>query len=223
MSSKVENFEGRGRGFLVRVAKELDRETQPEHNVTVQCQDSGTPPLRAEDYFLIRLTDENDNNPRFERQVYRANISENNRMGEFVLRVLARDDDTGLNARLTYYISMEERGSMFKINHDTGQITANAVFDRETLSQETFTVRAVDEGMSPRTGSASVVVTILDRNDNRPYFKSSTEFEVPEKLESGIRVGQLQAGDDDEGNNARIQIMLLDLQEVSPCRLLRRL
>ncbi|KAL8593351.1 hypothetical protein ACOMHN_063984 [Nucella lapillus] len=216
---KVETFEGQGRGFLVRVAKELDRESQQVHNVTIQCQDRGTPPLYASDSFLIRLTDENDNNPRFERQIYRANISENNKMGEFVLRVLARDSDVGLNSRLTYYISMEERDSTFVINHDTGEITAAEVFDRETLSQVTFTVRAVDEGRSPRTGSASVVVSILDKNDNKPYFKSSMEFEVPEKLDSGIRVGQLQAEDDDEGINAQVQFMeltadLASLQQV---------
>ncbi|XP_076446329.1 protocadherin-11 X-linked-like [Babylonia areolata] len=206
---KVASFEGRGRGFLVRVSKELDRESQQEHNVTIQCQDAGTPPLKTADFFMIRLTDENDNNPRFERQIYHANISENNKMGEFVLRVIARDSDVGLNSRLTYYISMEEQDSMFLINHDTGDITAAVSFDRETVSQMTFVVRAVDEGVVPRTGSASVVVTILDKNDNKPYFKSSMEFEVPEKLESGTRVGQLQAGDDDEGVNARIQFMEL--------------
>ena len=206
---RVDPFEGRGRGFLVRVSKELDRETQQDHNVTIQCQDSGIPPMKAADFFMIRLTDENDNNPRFERPIYRANISENNQMGEFVLRVMAQDDDVGPNARVNYYISMEEQNSMFLINHDTGVITAAAVFDREALSQFTFTVRAVDEGMAPRTGSASVVVTILDRNDNKPYFVSSLEFEVPEKLGSGTRVGQLQAKDEDEGRNARIQFMQL--------------
>ena len=208
-SFKVENFEGRGRGFLVRVAKELDRESQQEHNVTIRCQDAGTPPLQASDFFMIRLLDENDNNPRFERQIYRANITENNKMGTYVLRVLARDSDVGHNARLSYYISMEEQDSTFLINHDTGAISAAAVFDRETVSQVTFMVRAVDEGTPPRTGSASVVVNIVDKNDNKPYFKSSLEFEVPEKLESGTKVGQLQAADDDEGINARIQFMEL--------------
>ncbi|KAL8581264.1 hypothetical protein ACOMHN_028291 [Nucella lapillus] len=212
---KVASFEGRGRGFLVRVAKELDRETQQEHNVTIQCQDAGTPPMKAADFFMIRLTDENDNNPRFSRQIYHANISENNKMGEFVLRVVARDSDVGLNSRLTYYISMEEQDSMFLINHDTGDITAAVPFDRETVSQMTFVVRAVDEGVVPRTGSASVVVSILDKNDNKPYFKSSMEFEVPEKLDSGARVGQLQAGDDDEGKNARIQFMELTMDPSS--------
>nr|KAG5694449.1 hypothetical protein BaRGS_008688 [Batillaria attramentaria] len=206
-SFKVEQFEGRG--YLVRVAKALDRERHQEHNVTIQCEDAGTPPLPASASILIRLTDENDNNPRFERQIYRANITEGNRMGEFVLRVTARDADYGINAAMVYLISLEEQDSMFTINHDTGEITAAAVFDRETVSQVTFMVKAVDEGESPRTGSASVVVDILDKNDNAPYFTSNLEFEIPEKLPSGERVGQLRADDDDDGVNARIQFMEL--------------
>ncbi|XP_025084769.1 LOW QUALITY PROTEIN: protocadherin alpha-6-like [Pomacea canaliculata] len=206
-SFRVERFEGRG--YLVRVAKALDREAKQEHNVTVECQDSGSPPLPATSSFQIRLLDENDNNPRFEKQIYRGNLTEDNKIGEFVLRVTARDMDHGINAMLIYSISLEEQDSMFQIHHETGEITAAAVFDRETLSQVQFMVKAVDEGVPPRTGSASVIIDIVDKNDNAPYFKSSLEFEIPEKLEGGTKVGQLEAGDDDEGRNAEVQFMEL--------------
>jgi hypothetical protein len=43
----------------------------------------------------------------FTQTVYRANLTENNKMGDFVLRVLARDKDTGDNARVLYNISLE--------------------------------------------------------------------------------------------------------------------
>lgn len=204
---KVDRFGSSG--YLVRVAKALDRESLQEHNVTIECQDNGNPKLSTSASLLIRLIDENDNNPRFERQIYRGNITENNKIGDSVLRVLARDSDYGINGMIVYLISLEEQDSMFQINHDTGEITAAAVFDRETVSQVTFTVKAVDEGSSPRTGTASVIIDIIDKNDNAPYFKSSLEFEVPEKLPSSTKVGSLQAGDDDDGKNAEVQFMEL--------------
>jgi hypothetical protein len=77
-----------------------------------------------------------------------------------------------------------------------------------------FTVTAVDMGRHPRTGSASVVVNIVDVNDNRPYFRSELEFEVPEKLQTGQRVGQLRAADEDEGLNAQVMFTISEYSKV---------
>ena len=205
----VDSFEGRGGGFLLKVTGQLDREVKHEHNVTIQCTDAGSPALSTNDSLMVRLLDENDNNPRFERQIYCTNFTENNRMGELVVRVFASDLDLGFNSRISYHISIDDKDSMFFIDHGNGEISATSVFDRETISQITFAVHAVDEGSPSRTGSATVVVNISDQNDNTPYFTSSLDFEVPEKHDSSTLVGRLSAHDNDEGLNGHVQFMQL--------------
>ncbi|CAL1547411.1 unnamed protein product, partial [Lymnaea stagnalis] len=203
---KVRRFDGSS--YLVDVKEKLDRERQDEHNVTIVCEDRGSPRLAAYGWFIIKLTDVNDNDPVFRTQIYRANLTENNKKGAHVLYVTATDADTGDNAKLHYSISLESAKSSFVIDNLTGEITAGQEFDRETVSQVSFMVMAMDGGK--RTGNASVVVDITDQNDNSPYFTSSLEYQVAEKLPASTEVDTLQADDRDDGQNAEITFLIPD-------------
>ena len=211
---KVRRFQGSG-GFVVEIYKMLDRELSENINVTIECEDRGTPKLSARDWFIIKLLDANDNDPVFERQMYRGNITEKNRRGDRVLVVKAFDKDIGENASLRYSISMESStDSSFMINSVTGEITAGEEFDRETLSQFSFMVKAVDGGK--RAGVCSVIIDILDRNDNAPFFISSLEGQISEKLPASSEVDKLRAEDRDEGINAEVSFALSEAAYNSP-------
>ncbi|XP_059157764.1 protocadherin-9-like [Physella acuta] len=188
-----------GVGYLVLLNEKLDRERNEQVNVTIICEDRGTPKLSARGWFIIKLIDDNDNNPVFELNIYRANLTENNRRGQHVLFVKAHDADVGVNAEVRYNLSM---GAAFNIDEITGAITAGVEFDRETISQMSFMVTARDGG--GRVGNASVIVDIGDVNDNVPYFTSSLEFEIAEKLPASTMVDTLFANDRDEGRNAEV-------------------
>lgn len=208
VSSKfnVRRFEGSG--FLVELAQQLDREAEEEINVTIVCEDRGTPKMAAHGWFLIKLLDANDNHPVFTMQIYRANLTENNRKGDPVLTVRAYDRDLGDNARIRYSFSVDGEEPAFVIDSITGEITAGQEFDRETVSQVSFVVMAEDGGK--KVGKTSVIVDIIDQNDNSPYFISSMEFQVAEKLEAGSKVDTLEAKDRDEGQNAEVIFIMTD-------------
>lgn len=193
-------------GYLVVLAKELDREAAEEVNVTIVCEDRGTPKLLAYGWFLIKLIDANDNSPVFVRQIYRGNLTENNRKGDRVLTVKAYDKDIGDNAKVRYFFSLDGDEPSFLIDSQTGEITAGQEFDRETVSQVSFVVMAEDGGK--RLGQTSVIVDILDENDNPPYFTSSLEFQVAEELEAGSKVDALEAMDRDDGLNADVEFSM---------------
>ncbi|KAH9523109.1 Protocadherin-11 X-linked [Bulinus truncatus] len=192
--------------YLVDIKEPLDREKVDEHNVTIICEDRGSPRLAAYGWFIIKLLDVNDNDPVFGSQIYRANLTERNKVGVNVLYVKADDADFGDNARVRYSISMEASKSSFVIDAVTGQITAGQEFDRETISQVSFMVMATDGGK--RTGNASVVVDIIDVNDEKPYFISPLVFQIAENLPAGTKVDTLQARDNDYGQNAEVFFMI---------------
>ena len=210
---KVRRFQGSG-GFVVEIYKMLDRELSENINVTIECEDRGSPKLSARDWFIIKLLDANDNDPIFEKQMYRGNLTERNKRGDYVLTVKALDRDLGENASLRYSISMESTESSFMINSATGDITAGEEFDRETLSQFSFIVKAVDGGK--RMGACSVIIDILDKNDNAPFFISSLEGQIAEKLPASSEVDTLRAEDKDEGINAEVSFALSDAAYNSP-------
>ncbi|XP_030919062.1 protocadherin-10 [Geospiza fortis] len=84
----------------------LDRE-QPggdAYTLTVVARDRGEPPLSTSKSIQVRVSDVNDNAPRFSQPVYQVYVSENNVPGAYIYAVSATDRDQGANARLAYSI-----------------------------------------------------------------------------------------------------------------------
>ncbi|XP_033743279.1 protocadherin-7-like [Pecten maximus] len=198
-----------GKGFIVMTNNRLDREIVERFYVTVRCEDKGSPPLSSVVNFTVNVTDENDSIPRFSKGVYSATLIENASEGGVVTQVTASDEDIGRNAQINYYLH-DDSVSKFAINSHTGVVTANMKFDREVNPRITFRVLAVDGGNPQQTGTATVVLTITDINDNAPSFnRSGIEMMIRENGDALTKVGELNAVDFDEGNNGRVVYSLL--------------
>lgn len=63
---------------------------------------AGSPPLTGTGTVKIIIQDVNDHSPEFDRQFYRATISENAPIGSWVLTPIAVDKDSGPNAKIRY-------------------------------------------------------------------------------------------------------------------------
>ncbi|VEL07784.1 unnamed protein product [Protopolystoma xenopodis] len=90
-------------GLLKLVTRQtLDRETRAAYQVSVECWDSGEPALSSRAGLTVRLEDENDSPPVFERAVFYGHLAEGWPAGTPILRVAATDADLGSHARLRY-------------------------------------------------------------------------------------------------------------------------
>lgn len=197
-----------GKGYIVRVNRTLDRETREIQNISIVCRDHGAPVLSSSLHFLVRIMDENDNPPVFNQDTYFAFVEENSKIGEMIKQVRATDIDLGRNAVVFYYLSNDAEGN-FAINSKSGVITTYTHFDREVRNHYEFTVLAVDTGNPPMTGSATVVLTVTDTNDNYPTFDGAAfQFFVQENLAADSYVGTLSAHDDDEGINQEVSFSI---------------
>lgn len=197
-----------GKGYVVLIKLDLDRESKAVHNVTVTCQDQGTPVLMSASHFLVRVEDENDHSPQFKQAMYFSAINENNAVGDYIVQVLAVDDDVGINAAIRYQLHSDSH-NMFAINPETGVITANQRFDRETNLFYKFTVIAMDGGSPPQSSTASVLLNISDINDNPPVFEvAEFQFFVMENSDPNTNIGSVSATDKDEGKNGDLVFTL---------------
>lgn len=87
----------------LRTLKELDSETRLKHDLSVMARDHGIPPRSSLMTLTIAVTDVNDNAPKFLKPKYEKKVKEDVEIGSAILRVRARDDDTGSNNKAVVY------------------------------------------------------------------------------------------------------------------------
>lgn len=81
--------------------------------------------------------------------------------------------------------------------------------DRETIAKHKMTIIATDNGIPPLSATASLIVNVVDANDNDPVFsQNGYEFYVEENQKAGAFVGKISATDADLEDNAAIKYSL---------------
>ncbi|ESO93970.1 hypothetical protein LOTGIDRAFT_105110 [Lottia gigantea] len=202
--------------YVIQVNTTLDRETTEHYLVSITCSDGGTPSLSISKGFEIRITDENDNKPSFTKEVYEQYVIENNDIPNKLLRVAAVDRDLNKNAVVHYFLNLMD-DSVFKINRNTGDVSLLRSLDREELPEITFKVLAIDEGNPSLTGTADIVIKIIDQNDNSPIFEQeSLTMYVNENVQDGTHIGKIEAHDADSFQNGKVQFTMVALNQTVP-------
>ncbi|XP_057269701.1 protocadherin gamma-A5-like [Pezoporus wallicus] len=210
---------------------ELDRERVSEYNVTVRAVDGGSPAMQSSAVLTLRVLDVNDNAPVFAEPRYSARVTENNAAGALVLTVRATDADWGQNARVRYRLSEGRvRGaplsSYVSVQAETGALYALRSFDYEEVREVRLWVWAEDGGLPALSSNASVVLEIVDENDNAPQVLyppaaapsaavsgwAGVEL-APRSAEPGALVAKVVAVDADAGQNAWLSYELAKATE----------
>nr|XP_012788793.1 unnamed protein product [Sorex araneus] len=204
--------EGRKYPELV-LDKALDREQQPELKLTLTALDGGSPPRSGTVQIRILVLDINDNTPEFEQTVYQVQIPENSPVGSLVVKVSARDLDTGTNGEILYSLSYssQEISTTFELDRISGEVRLQKKLDFETIPSYELDIDASDGG--GLSGKCSVSVEVLDVNDNAPELTiSSLSSPIPENAPE-IDVALFRIRDRDSGDNGR---MICSIQEDVP-------
>ena len=190
----IELFE---KEFKIISTSLLDREDQSLYNLHIRCEDYGTPQLNTHDTLTVELLDKNDNAPEFSQDNYHAALAEHSAVGRSLLKVHAIDLDAGDNGKVIYSLD-ESSDNMFSINSQTGGIKVVAEFDREVLSQKIFHVLARDKGEISLTSTGTVIVEIVDIDDQVPLFtKKRFYMNVTENSSRDQFIGRVTAEDAD--------------------------
>ncbi|XP_063535719.1 protein dachsous [Cydia strobilella] len=197
--------------YLVVVALPLDRESQSSYTLNVVATDNGSPPLHASKIISLRVTDVNDNAPVFLESEYKANVLEAATPGTPVVQVSATDVDEAENSEIRYSLLPTLQSDWFAIDERSGLVTTKARVDCETNPMPRLTVVAKDRGHPPLSATVTLVVTVLDVNDNEPIFDQSFyNVTVQESEAVGSCILKMSAIDPDCGVNAIVNYTLGD-------------
>uniref|UniRef100_A0A4W6G704 FAT atypical cadherin 2 n=1 Tax=Lates calcarifer TaxID=8187 RepID=A0A4W6G704_LATCA len=175
---------------VIRTTEMLDREMTPHYWLSVYVTDLGTEPLISWTHVFLEVLDVNDNTPELSQPVYFASVQENVDKVKSVVQVLAKDVDTSSEGKLSFQM-LESRRTYFD-------------------------VIVSDNGSPSLRSTATVVIRVLDANDNRPKFTDKLfHVKLPEQRHQVGRqeVCRMFARDDDEGPNADVTYKLQDDQD----------
>lgn len=197
--------------YLLSTSKPLDYEIQSEYHISVVVQgvsaESSVISLSRQ-VIRVMVEDVNDNAPRFLQSHYQLEVEENNQPGITLLQVSASDADSGNKGRVTYRLH-ENTSAIFTIDSETGQMSVLAPLDREQQEEYKLTVFAGDGGSPPLESQATVIICVLDQNDNAPVFSTPHFiFFIPENAPPFTQVGRIEVKDPDEGENGSTELQL---------------
>ncbi|XP_006866236.1 PREDICTED: protocadherin alpha-C2-like isoform X2 [Chrysochloris asiatica] len=188
--------------------KLLDREETPELNLLLMTTDGGKPQLTASIQILITILDVNDNAPGFDQPVYKVALFENVQNATRVIQLNASDLDDGLNREISYGIRMilpVSEKCIFSIDSDTGDIRIYGTLDFEENNAYEIQVNAIDKGFPSMSGHSTVLVEVLDLNDNVPEVTiTSLSLPVPEDAQLGTLIALISVSDRDSGANGQV-------------------
>ncbi|XP_062248935.1 cadherin EGF LAG seven-pass G-type receptor 3 [Platichthys flesus] len=192
----------------IQVVAPLDYESEREYTLRVRAQDNGRPPLSNNTGIVsVQVTDVNDNPPIFVSTPFQASVLESAPVGSSILHIQAIDTDSADNARLEYRLTGTSSDTPFTINSATGWVTVSSILDRESVEHYFFGVEARDYGMPPLSATASVTITVMDVNDNRPEFVQKEYYSrLNEDAVVGTSVGTVTAVDRDVNSAVTYQI-----------------
>ncbi|XP_022055843.2 protocadherin Fat 4 isoform X3 [Acanthochromis polyacanthus] len=187
----------------------LDYENKKEFSLLIEARDSGLPPFSSFSQIYINITDVNDNFPQFTQSEYRCEVFENSPPSG-VCDVLAVDADSGNYGTVQYNITEENTDNFFIIDLENGLLSTTGSLDREDIPEFNLTVEATEINNPLHKDKTTVIITVLDRNDNAPRFSQIFYTELPEDVPVGHSVIQVTSTDDDTDANAVINYFLAD-------------
>ena len=145
------------------------------------------------------------NPPLFEKPTgYQFSMAENNKLGALVGEVRAVRPVSNSDIFISYRITSGNVKDTFRIGQ-FGALRATRAIDYEEISRFELFVEAKDSLVSHRVANVTVVVNIIDVNDNVPRFINRNNVV---NVKEGVAVGHLiytcQTEDLDSGNNGRV-------------------
>ena len=198
----------------IRTNQVFNREAASQVVFEVAAKDNGNPPLESKVSVVVDITDVNDNKPEFTKLIFYFQIAEGVSVGTAVDSVSAIDHDTGSNREFVFSFDPNYNTSTLPFTiFSTGEIKTSSELDREQYSHYNFPIIAVDKGSPPLTSTATVRITVTDKNDNKPIFMfpktENNTVTIPNTLRDESIIATIQAYDRDYEENGNVNFFIL--------------
>lgn len=162
---------------VITLRSPIDHKTMPNFSLYVVASDSGSLPMHAFHKISVKVIDINSR-PYFVQDQYDIAVSEELEVGREILRVTAKDDDSGTNAELTFEITAGDQEKKFRF--DKNMLMLDKKLDFETVSSYLLSVSVKDGSNLVSEKPATINLTVIDIFQIPQFLKSKYEDSIPE-------------------------------------------
>ncbi|XP_014767707.1 protocadherin beta-15 isoform X2 [Octopus bimaculoides] len=199
--------------YKIVMKSQVDREAEDHYDITLSCEDKGSPSRKVQKRFFLQVMDVNDVQPHFISDSFKFLTFENEKDKFPVGYINATDPDLGSGGQLTYTLFGYNGDFLpFQIT-DSGFISTSMSLDREKQHIYEFKVLVKDKGRPSLNNTANITIEILDENDNAPYFTFPSvnpfSLDVHYHPQSNNDITVLKASDRDSRENAFLRYEIL--------------
>ena len=196
---------------VVYNTRTLDYETDDHTHILSLSADDGSHRTSQPVKIIISLKDVNDHAPKFRNKTYNFVVAENS---HFVGRIEADDGDGSVDLSTVAYSFGPVASSVFNVSSN-GTITAVKNLDFEK-GKRLYQFRATAVDKAGLKGVAIVTISLVDVNDNPPFFSQKEHrASVTEGLSVNSVILQVQAEDlDSSPEYKNISYSVRSLREV---------
>ncbi|XP_057184474.1 protocadherin beta-14-like, partial [Triplophysa rosa] len=161
----------------------------------------------------VEITDVNDHSPSFKRDEMIFRISESAVTGAVFDLERAMDLDVGNNGLQTYSLKPTDNFLLKLQTQSDGSKLVEMVLqkplDREKQEHLSLVLTAIDGGDPQLSGTAQILITVLDVNDNAPVFTQKIyKASITENALKGTVFTTVSASDMDEGSHGKIKYLI---------------
>ncbi|XP_043925789.1 protocadherin alpha-C2-like [Protopterus annectens] len=192
----------------------LDREQKSVHHLTLTAADAGVPQRTGTIQIIVNVLDANDNSPAFDKSLYNVNVTEYSPVGALLVKVNAQDMDEGANGEIMYSFSSHTPNNLqdkFDINPFTGEIRLKQIMVIEDTLSYSLHVQATDKGSPALTEYCSVLVDVIDINNNAPEIVvTHVSSQIREDSPLATIVALVSVTDQDSGVNALVTCKIVE-------------
>ncbi|XP_058263787.1 protocadherin gamma-A6-like isoform X20 [Hemibagrus wyckioides] len=193
----------------VRLNGNLDYEALHHYEINLQAKDHGG--LAGTSKLIIDVLDVNDNHPVITLTSFSGKIQEDSPPGTIVALISVQDLDSGKNGNIHLNVNQNVPFTIKQSPRKYYTLVTDGALDREKNPVFNLTLIATDEGTPPLSNEKTVILEIMDVNDNAPSFsKNEYRTQIAENNSPGVSVIKVQANDADKGQNARITYCLVE-------------
>ncbi|KAM9511842.1 protocadherin gamma-C5-like isoform 7-T7 [Salvelinus alpinus] len=203
---------------VIVIKRHLNYEQTSLYKFDIVAKDKGNPDMDGHCDVEFKMIDVNDNIPEIIVTSLTTPVPEDSPIGTVIALIGAKDSDSGDNGRVRLSVSPK---SPFKLNPSVSKhytLVTNAPLNRERYSQYSIEISASDSGKPPLSSKKTIIIDVLDVNDNPPLFSQpSYTVYVKENYAPGKLLCSVSATDSDLGDNAKTSYSILEskVQDVS--------
>ncbi|KAG9344076.1 hypothetical protein JZ751_012556 [Albula glossodonta] len=192
--------------------RSLPQDGRRSYTLQILAEDGGTPALASVLTVTVNVDySETEDSLAFETLVYQVEIGEKAPRDSRVIQVRAHGRRSRAYTSLSYSLQPLSGVPPFGIHPDSGWLFLSQSLDHEAVSLYRFGVLATArQGVSMLRATTTVIVIVLDENDNAPVFTRDTYFfTVQEGPSPQGLIGMVKATDRDSGKNSQLSYILL--------------